>query len=153
MPAAGQTIKPLVRMGRTPEACWTWLGPKTPDGHGKKTYCGRDTLAHRWMWQMLFGPIPRGRVVYHTCDSKECVNPAHLACGMQADANRQSINAVLLPTDVQEIREADWTPDSARVLADRYGVSPNTVRDAARGRTWRRGKPNVGPCQSPTRAP
>lgn len=153
MPAAGQTIKPLVRMGRSPDACWTWLGPKTPIGHGKKTYCGRDVMAHRWVWEMLFGPIPRGKVVYHICDSKECTNPAHLALGSQADANRRSINVTLLPADVDEIRAAKptWTRNTARQLAAKFGCSTTTVHEVARGRTWTRARPNNGPRQCEAR--
>lgn len=147
MPSAGQTIKPQVRMGRTADACWRWLGPTTPDGHGKKTYCGRDVMAHRWIWEILFGPIPAGMVVFRTCDAKDCTNPAHLRMGSQADACRQSVNVVLLPNDVQDIRQAgdNRTSQTAAILADKYGCDANTVRDIWRGKTWGRASKNYGP--------
>jgi hypothetical protein len=142
MPAAGQTIKPLVRLGRTADACWTWLGPTTPTGHGKKTYCGKDVLAHRWMYASLFGPIPPGYVVYLSCDSKDCVNPWHLRLGRQADANRQSVQTKLLPNEVHDIQLAkdNHGPHDAVLLAAKHGCSPQTIRDIWAGRSWRKKK-------------
>jgi len=106
-----------VKLGRSPEACWTWLGPTTEDGHGKLTFCGRDEVAHRWLWEQLFGPLPKGWVVYSTCESKGCINPHHLAAGLQADANRSSVQTKLLPSDVAEIKAAKETagPNTARM--------------------------------------
>ena len=147
MPLPGQSIKPRVKLGRSPEACWTWLGPTTEDGHGKLTFCGRDEVAHRWLWEQLFGPLPKGWVVYSTCESKGCINPHHLAAGLQADANRSSVQTKLLPSDVAEIKAAKETagPNTARVLAARFDVSENTVRDIWRGASWARGRRNKGP--------
>lgn len=149
MPAAGKTIKPLVRLGRHADDCWHWLGATTPAGHGKKTYCGRDVMAHRWVWEMLFGPVPAGLVVYTTCTTTGCTNPAHLACGYQAEACRNSIAAKLLPADIAEIRAAHPTAGSntARVLADRYGVTSGHIREIWRGATWKRAKRHTPPNQ------
>lgn len=150
MPKAGQVIKPQVRLGKRPDDCWEWLGPKTPDGHGKKTFCGKEVMAHRWLWEQLFGPIPHGLVVYVTCGVPGCVNPHHLACGYMADARRQSITAKLLPADIAEIRAAKDTATyhTAAHLAERHGVTPNTIRDIWRGNTWARKRrhkaPNTG---------
>jgi hypothetical protein len=149
MPAAGQTIKPLVKLGKRPEDCWTWLGPTTEAGHGKKTYCGQNLMAHRWLWEMLFGPIPCGLVVYATCDTKGCINPHHLACGFQADANRQSVQTKLLPQDVQDIKRAlkERSPAVIHTLAERHGVNAAHIREIANGRAWGARKRNTGPKQ------
>lgn len=147
MPHAGQTVKPLVALPKDPDGCWPWLGPVSPTGHGHKTYCGRMIGAHRWMWEQLFGPIPAGLVVFHTCDRKDCVNPHHLRLGSQADANRQAVHATLTPADVAEIRRhrESKNTETARVLAELMGVSPQTIRDIWRGTSWRRPRPNHGP--------
>ncbi len=149
MPKAGQTVKPLVKLGRSAEDCWTWLGPKTPAGHGKKTYCGEDMLAHRWIWEMLFGPIPPGFVVYATCGRMGCTNPHHLACGYMADAQRSSCQTKLLPSDVIDIRAAKKTAThaTAGILAERYSVSPQTIRDIWANRSWRRRRLHRAPNQ------
>jgi len=148
MPRAGQTIKPLVRLGRTADACWTFLGPLTKDGHPKKTYCGVEMRAQRWMWEQLFGPIPPGHVIFNSCHAKDCCNPHHLRCGMQADANRHSVQTLLMSNDVFDIQRAKdgAGPQTARELASRFGCSTQTVRDIWRGRSWKRRKaPNYGP--------
>lgn len=149
MPHAGQVIKPLVKLGRRADDCWEWLGPKGSAGHGKKTFNGKDVPAHRWLWMQLFGPIPDGLVVYTTCESKACINPHHLACGLMADACRQSVQTKLLPGDVVEIRaaKADAGPNTARVLGDRFGVSAQLIRDIWRGGAWSRARKFRGPKQ------
>lgn len=149
MPSAGQTIKPQVKLGKRAEDCWQWLGPKTDAGHGKKTYCGREVMAHRWVWEMLFGPIPAGLVVYATCGTTGCTNPHHLACGYIADARRQATDVKLLPADIADIRAAKATASlhTATHLADRHGVSPNTIRDIWRGTTWGARKRTKAPNQ------
>lgn len=147
MPNPGQALKPRVKLGKRADDCWTWQGLVTDSGHGKLTFCGRDTLAHRWLWEQLFGPIPKGWVVFSTCESKQCVNPHHLACGMQAEANRAGVHVKLLPADVADIKAMQDAagPNTARVLAERYDVSENTVRDIWRGNSWARSKRNNGP--------
>lgn len=56
----GETMKPLVRLGKTPDDCWEWIGRKHDNGYGKKQFHSRTLLAHRWLWTQLFGPIPGG---------------------------------------------------------------------------------------------
>lgn len=147
MPLPGQAIKERVRLGKSPDACWTWCGPVTNGGYGHLTFCGRDVLAHRWIWEQLFGPIPDGLVVYSTCESKACINPHHLACGTQAQACRQSVQTKLMPADVSEIRAArrNSSPLTAQQLAARFDVSPQTIHDIWRGDAWSAPRKNRGP--------
>lgn len=147
MPSPGQVLKAQVKLGKRPEDCWSWLGPKTNCGYGKKRFCGRDLMAHRWMWEQLFGPIPVGLVVYTTCDTRGCVNPHHLACGTQAEANRNAVTTKLLPSDVAEIRAAKdgAGPNTARLLSERLGCSVATIHDVWNQRSWGRGRRNRGP--------
>jgi len=147
MPSHGQILKPQVRIGKSPDDCWQWLGPTTANGHGKKTYCGKNIMAHRWIWEMLFGPIADGLVVYRTCATHACVNPHHLACGYQADAVRASNTAKLLPQDIADIRAARGTQTLHTVqhLADRYGVTAGTIRSIWAGRSWGKRKKHTAP--------
>jgi len=148
MPHPGATLRALVKLGRKPEDCWIWLGQVTNSGHGKKSFGGRDVPAHRWLWMQLFGPIPDGLVVYSTCASKTCINPHHLACGTIAEAIRNSVNVKLLPADIAEIRSVsreDWTENTAKFYAEKFGVAPHTIREVWRGDSWGRGKKHRGP--------
>lgn len=147
MPHPGQTMRPLVKLGRAAGDCWQWLGPVSNVGHGKKTFGGRDIPAHRWLWEQLFGPIPDGLVVYSTCESKACINPHHLACGTMADAVRGSVGTKLLPADVLEIKAAEQSANAARFYADKFEVSPQLIRDIWRDDAWSRAKKFRGPKQ------
>jgi hypothetical protein len=143
----GTVLKPLVKLGRTPDDCYEWLGALNTNGVAQKRLGDRTYTARRWMWQQLFGPIPDGLVVTTTCGSLTCCNPHHLRCCFQADANRAGPGVTLLPGDVAKIRAAAKTRNShtASQLAARYGVTPNTIRDVWNRKSWRRAKLNHGP--------
>src|SRR3990167_339378 len=81
------------RVKKTP-TCWLWIGDKTTWGYGCVT-TGRGpnrhrTQAHRYVYSLLVGRIPKGKCVLHTCDNPPCVNPKHLKLGTIADNNRDT---------------------------------------------------------------
>lgn len=138
MSITGMPMKSLVRLGKEPGDCWEWLGVKTNAGYGKKTLAGQTLLAHRWLWVQLFGPIPDGLVINHLCSNPSCVNPHHLECVTQADNVRYGAGTTLTPGDVREIRQAkkDKGLNTARLLAEKFGCSPQLIRDIWKNRAW-----------------
>jgi hypothetical protein len=126
--APGTTLKPLVKLGRDPADCWSWLGAiHEKSGYAHKQHAGATLLAHRWIWQTLFGPIPDGLIVSHTCGNRTCINPHHLRVTTQAEGCREGITASLTPADVTEIKRAGRGERGRNLrshLADRYGVTP-----------------------------
>jgi hypothetical protein len=54
--------------------CWEWLAAKNAEGYGQ--YCGKR--AHRFAFELAFGPIPEGYEIDHLCQNSSCVNPYHL---------------------------------------------------------------------------
>lgn len=132
----GSTLKPLVKLGRSPEQCWEWLGSINADGRAQKQFGGNPMPAQRWMWMQLFGPIPNGYVIYSTCGSHSCLNPHHLRCGFIADANRAGSGSMLLAEDVAQLRkDFDNGLDVDRIAA-KYGISESYVKQVAKGRSW-----------------
>lgn len=58
--------------------CWVWQLSFLKTGYGQLSWNGRRTLAHRYVYELLVGPIAEGLQLDHTCRNKRCVNPHHL---------------------------------------------------------------------------
>jgi hypothetical protein len=58
--------------------CWLWQGSVTTRGYGQCGYKKRVLKAHRLIYEILVGPIPKGLELDHLCRIKRCVNPDHL---------------------------------------------------------------------------
>ena len=136
--------------------CWPWLG-STGAGDGKIRYgklwdSGKKVhvYAHRYAFEQTHGEIPTSLVVRHHCDNPVCCNPAHLAVGTQQDnvKDRQKRNrhrslrgeethkAKLTEKIVQEIKRRLAKGESAKRLAQEYGVVRTAISEIKRGANW-----------------
>src|SRR6185369_10150159 len=69
----------LGRIEKTPSGCWLWDCGINNKGYGHVWHEGKRTLAHRYCYEQLVGPIPEEKPeLDHLCRIPNCVNPKHL---------------------------------------------------------------------------
>jgi hypothetical protein len=70
--------------------CWLWQGFTYVSGYGSVSYRSKARRVHRLSFELHHGPIPPGHDVCHTCDVRNCFNPAHLWSGPRQLNNRDT---------------------------------------------------------------
>jgi hypothetical protein len=131
--------------------CWTWTGrrQKTAMRYGLFKAKGRMRYAHQFAYLMIWGPLPKGMLVRHTCDNPLCVKPDHLVAGTHqqnmddrsergrhAHGARQGL-AKLTDAIVAEARQLYATgKHRQKDLSVKYGVSQTTIGKALTGEQW-----------------
>jgi len=60
--------------------CWLWTGGSTGGGqkYGHFSFNATGMLAHRFSYELTYGPIPKGMYMDHLCRVTKCVRPDHL---------------------------------------------------------------------------
>ena len=130
--------------------CWIWQGPRQNLGYGRVYFNGKQVYAHRYAAydSGLLPSMDSPLVVCHSCDNPSCVNPEHLFVGTQRQnmidkiqkgrsnqaTGERVANAKITAADAIAIYnhpETNWSE-----LARSYQVTPQTVYNIRKGRTW-----------------
>jgi len=135
--------------------CLIWPKGKTKYGYGEVSICGVQMMAHRLVYWIYCGPIPKGMRVLHKCDNPPCVNPKHLFLGTAKDNSMDAWNkgrlkpipprpgelnhnSVLSDKKVIEIRRRYAAGGVLqKELAAEFGVSQVTISSITRLKIWR----------------
>lgn len=139
------------------DGCWVWTGGHTGKKNGPKGYgCFglyyKVIRAHRFSWELHYGPISDDLWVLHKCDNRPCVRPDHLFLGtnqdncldavkkgLWGDHSKRSRGHKLGLRDVLQIKEQLSIGVFTNLeIASWWGVDPCTVSGIKLGRTWKR---------------
>lgn len=76
-------------------SCWNWTGALNENGYGKIGMPGISPVyAHRLMYELCVGPIPKGLEIDHLCFNRRCVNPGHLEAVTRLQNVRRAVKTV-----------------------------------------------------------
>lgn len=71
--------------------CSLWIGDNVKGGYGRICINRKKLLAHRVMYYLYKGDIPKSMTIDHVCNNPFCVNPIHLqAISMKDNTMRGS---------------------------------------------------------------
>lgn len=136
----------MSKVERDVAGCWKWIGASLPRGYGRFYYKGKARYAHR-VSLMMFGnvDVPDDKLVMHSCDNPNCVNPDHLSIGTQFDNMRDASKKgrTINPSDWKgtknpkskisdsqrlEIISKSIKGEKNRSIANEYGVTITRVQ-------------------------
>lgn len=140
------------------DGCWLWRGSLNPDGYGnfnarRADGSWRTFKTHRFAYWISRGGLPDNLNVCHSCDTRNCVNPAHLFLGTQADNMRDCQRkgryskatgqigsahhySKLKESDIPVIRSLRASGVTFKAIGQRFGVRDVTIQNIFNGHTW-----------------
>jgi hypothetical protein len=106
-------------------------------GYGHSTYYGRCYPAHRLLYILINGDIPKDMHVLHSCDNPKCVNINHLfigthQCNMSDKVSKNRQYHKIGKHEIQDIVDLAKTNMLYAEIAKKYNVSQALITTIAR---------------------
>lgn len=132
-----------------PDDCWLWTGASDKDGYGFiKRKDGVQLRAHRVSFELDTGEEAGDSFICHSCDTPQCVNPAHLFRAdplvnmtdkvskgrLVSSPGEKNGAAILRDCEALVIKRS---LERTAYLAAIYGVSIATIQMIRSGRSWK----------------
>jgi len=129
------------------EGCWIFVS-HSKVRYGRIGRYGKVVLVHRYVYEQEKGEIPEGKVVMHTCDKTDCINPDHLVLGTQGDnvkdmykkgrnASFEGSNNPRAKITEKEAVEIFLDDRKQTEIATDYGIHQTNVSAIKRMESWR----------------
>lgn len=130
----------------TENGCFNCTSHKPGKRGYPRTYRG---LVYRVVFEQMFGEVPKGQLVRHTCDNTMCINPEHLILGTPKDnlmdafeRNRMPLgsdrpNAKITEEQAKEVKRLLKMNVRQIEIAKKLGINYCTVKQIKQGRTWK----------------
>lgn len=133
------------------DACWNYIGHRNKLGYGRQRFNTKNMMAYRISWELVNGPVPKGKQLNHKCNNPSCVRPDHLYAGTQKDnmrdvaatgikrdsvSGQNSVLAKLKNEDVFEIRKMIKSGVAICQIGRIFSVHETTIHAIDKGRTW-----------------
>ena len=125
--------------------CLVWTRCLNTDGYPRAVVDGcNNTKVHRVVYELYNNVDATGKVIRHTCDNPQCINPKHLLIGTHKD-NMQDRElrgrhgkAKITHKEVLAIRELAKLNKFTQVeLGSMFNLNPRTISSLVLGRHWR----------------
>ena len=134
-------VKFFDKVEKTDGGCWRWTGCLSQSGYGQLKRGGKHYRAHRYSYELNFGPIKKDKIILHSCDNPSCVNPDHLSEGTNRDNSidcakkgrlntrrgEKHPNAKLTDASVHEIRLLYKNGKTQAAIARDFSVRQDTI--------------------------
>lgn len=115
--------------------CWEWTKRLNDHGYGLTYVKGKQVFVHRVAWKKVFGKIPKGLCICHSCDNRKCFNPDHLWLGTHLE-NMQDMasKGVLLIHAARGEKQANakFTDQQIKLIREEYSNNNISIRSLAK---------------------
>lgn len=130
--------------------CEEWVAGRDKDGYGmfRDPTAKTTKRTHRYVWEQVNGPIPKGMCILHSCDNPSCVRIDHLRIGTHREnmdersargrtaRGAKSGQSKITEEDVIEIRRLSAAGLSAVKIGKLFGLGHTQTHNIAVGKKW-----------------